>query len=128
MSVSYPKLEIKRKTGLEQFHRQGQPLGFQLIDFWQWYSSDLASNATRGCLAEFIVASALGLGRWVREEWSAVDLVTDRGIKVEVKSAAYLQTWEQKSLSPISFAIRATRAWNYVTGGHETELKRHADI
>ena len=47
----------------------------------------------RGCLAEFIVASALRLGDGVRDEWGAFDLLTKSGAKIEVKSAAYLQSW-----------------------------------
>jgi hypothetical protein len=65
-----------------------------LLDFWQWAYSDLLSNTNRGRLAEFIVARALSLGLTdVRIEWDAVDLVTPTGVKVEVKSAAYLQSW-----------------------------------
>lgn len=31
------------------------------------------------------------------------------GIKIEVKSAAYLQSWKQKKLSPISFTCNKTK-------------------
>jgi len=125
---NYGKLDLKRKTGMEEFHRQGESLGPRLIDFWQWYSSDLVSNATRGCLAEFIVATALGVHHGLREEWSAFDLITEAGVKIEVKSSAYLQTWSQRTLSNINFTIKATRAWDYNTSTFEADVKRHADI
>ena len=34
-------------------------VNYKVIDFWKWSVSDLVSNATRGRLAEFIVAKAL---------------------------------------------------------------------
>jgi hypothetical protein len=49
-------------------------------------ASDLVSNSTRGVLAEFIVARALGLDTGVRTEWQAFDLETASGKKIEVKS------------------------------------------
>ena len=63
------------------------------------------------------VASALGLTKEPREEWGAFDLeVPDCGT-VEVKSAAYIQSWEQKEYSRISFDIAERKsAWNPKTG------------
>jgi hypothetical protein len=49
------------KTGNEPLTVNGQNLDKSLLDFWRWNSSDLLSNATRGRLAEFIMASALGV-------------------------------------------------------------------
>ena len=45
-------------------------------------------------LAEYIVAKALGIRDTKRVEWDPYDLEID-DVKVEVKSAAYVQTWEQ---------------------------------
>jgi hypothetical protein len=85
----YPPIKINRKSGDESFEIDGQTLPFNLLEFWQWSSSDLVGNALRGVLAEYIVASALGCDAGTRTEWDAHDLVTKDGIKVEVKSAAY---------------------------------------
>jgi hypothetical protein len=126
--TGYPQLEVSRKTGNEQFHRNGNPINLSLLDFWQWSSSDLVSNATRGILAEYIVANALGLAAGVRAQWDAFDLLTRDGIKIEVKSAAYLQSWYHKKLSAITFSIRPTRLWNASTNQLAEELKRQADI
>jgi hypothetical protein len=74
-----------RRLGNEPLHSNGRPLGLTLLDFWRWSSSDLVSNARRGVLAEFIVASALGITlNDVRDEWGAFDLTTPEGITVEV--------------------------------------------
>ena len=70
-----------RKKGSESFTSNGQPLETKLIDFWRWSVSDLVSNATRGRLAEFIVASALDITDGVRNEWDAFDLEMLSGLK-----------------------------------------------
>ncbi len=85
----------ERKTGDEPLHIDGQPLAANVLSFWQWSASDLISNTMRGRLAEYLVACALGVADGVRVEWDAYDLRTPSGIKVEVKSAAYVQSWRQ---------------------------------
>lgn len=124
-----PRLETKRKTGEELFTFDGTSLEFNLLDFWKWSVSDLVSNATRGRLAEYIVARALriDLGA-VRNEWDAYDLLTPTNIKVEVKSAAYLQSWHQRTLSPICFKTRKTRGWDADTSHLAVESRRQADV
>jgi hypothetical protein len=117
------------KHGNELLHATGKSLGTTLLDFWRWSASDLVSNATRGILAEFIVASALGIDlNSVREEWGAFDLMTPEGITVEVKSAAYIQSWDQKRYSFISFRVPKTLAWNPETNTQEKQPRRQAQV
>ena len=78
--------------------------GLTVGDFWSWAYSDLLSNANRGVLSEFIVAVALGVHDQPRQEWDACD-VTYRDQGIEVKSSAYLQTWQQEKPSLIIFDI-----------------------
>jgi hypothetical protein len=63
------------------------------LEFWKWAFSDFLSNALRGVLAEFIVAKAMDCTDVQRTEWDAYDVITSDGIKIEVKSSAYLQSW-----------------------------------
>ncbi len=112
----------------QTFHHQSHSLHFTLLDFWRWSSSDLISNATRGILAEYIVAQALGVAEESRKEWTPYDLLTPEGIRVEVKSAAYIQSWEQKRPSRIVFQIPPTRGWDEETGTYSTTVKRQADV
>ncbi len=86
------------------------------LEFWRWAYSDLLANTTRGILAEYIVAQAIDCKTDNRVEWDAWDLETVSGLKVEVKSSAYLQTWEQVKLSTITFDIA------------QRTNKRHADV
>jgi hypothetical protein len=77
------------------------------LDFWRRSASDILSNATRGRLAEFLVATATGIDiKTVRDEWGAYDLLTPEGIKLEIKSAAYLQSWYQKVRSIIRLTVK----------------------
>jgi len=78
-------------------------------------------------LAEFIVASAIGVLEKPREEWDAYDLLSPLGLKIEIKSSSYLQSWEQKKLSKIIFGIQPTTAWEG-SEGRSKEFKRQADI
>ena len=80
-------------------------------------------------MAEFIVAKALGVSTAdVRDEWGSFDLQTSDGVKVEVKSSAYLQSWAQTKLSTISFRTPKTHAFDPETNQSESELKRQADV
>lgn len=122
------RLSIARKSGDEQFHANGQPLGFDVLSFWRWGASDLVGNTLRGVLAEYLVACDLGVTDGTRLEWNAYDLLTPLGLKVEVKSAAYIQTWSQVKLSAVRFDIRTTNGWDATTNQSSTDRKRQADV
>jgi hypothetical protein len=123
-----PPLTVTRKIGTQRFHAGPTDLGFDLLSFWQWSASELVCNALRGQLAEFLVAQALGIAHGLRVEWDAYDLRTAGGLMIEVKSAAYLQTWAQKGLSTISFDIAPTRLWDPKTNEMASEARRQADL
>lgn len=128
-NLPLPPIVVTRKTGHEPLHANGQALTFTLADFWAWSVSDIVSNATRGILTEFIVATALGVDvTGVRNEWDAFDLTTPSGVKVEVKSAAYIQSWYQTRLSIISWLTPRTRAWDAETNKQSHESRRQADV
>jgi hypothetical protein len=123
------KASVSRKAGTEPLTAGGTPAGPRLADYWGWSRSDLLDNFERGALAEFIVATALGVPTdGTRENWAAWDLTTPDGVRVEVKSAAYLQSWAQKQLSRISFGVPETMAWDGDTGGFAGAAQRHAQV
>jgi hypothetical protein len=124
------RLPATRKTGAEPFTCGAVSLGFTILDFWQWSSSDLVGNALRGHVAEFLVARALGLDPGIRNEWEPYDLATPSGLRIEVKSAAYLQSWAQRVESSISFDVRETLAWDAEANvfSPESERRRQADL
>lgn len=104
----FKAVETVKKKGDEPFTFNGLSLSIDVLSFWQWSSSELLGNALRGKLAEFLVASSIDALSSLREEWDEYDLITENGLKIEVKSSAYLQSWEQKELSKISFGIQPT--------------------
>jgi hypothetical protein len=122
-------LAVVAKTGVETVTVRGVPLGVIVLDFRRWACSDLANNAMRGVLAEYLVGHALGcvVGQ-TRTEWDAYDLRTPEGRRIEVKSAAYLQSWSQSRLSAIKFGIRPTMGWDAAANVAAAERRRQADL
>ncbi|MDE2687700.1 MAG: hypothetical protein OXI16_09440 [Chloroflexota bacterium] len=105
-----------RRTGDERLHAEGKPVhdDATLLNFGQWYGSDILNNTESGALAEYIVAQAIGDKRvteGVRETWDFYDVVTSDDAKVEVKSSAYIQTWGQKEEYTPRFDI-ARKSWD----------------
>lgn len=118
------------KAGKEAFRTQGEGVDLTIFDYWRWAHSDLLDNAARGILAEYLVAQAVNYTNEPRHEWDSVDVLTESRIKVEVKSAAYAQSWKQCKPSAIIFDIAPRlRKWNAKTNEYETydTPKRTAD-
>ena len=119
-------IEFTRKVGKEMF--LGSRTKKTLLDFWKWAYSDLVGNTERGAIAEYIVAIACDIDDNIRVSWDSYDLSLKNGLKVEVKSSAYLQTWKQKQYSKPIFNIPKTKAWNFIENTYDTESKRQADL
>jgi hypothetical protein len=122
-----PPLVVAPLSGSEPFHTGGHALRFDVVAFWRWSSSNLAGNAMRGVLAEYLVARALELSTGVRTEWDACDLRMPDGTRVEVKSAAYLQSWSQRSHSASASTSRS-RGSDSVTNTTALVACRSADV
>ena len=92
--------------GNERFILNGDEIDLTMQDFWQWAYSDLLNNMRRSVLAEFIVASSLGINApdAMRVMWQPYDLMYE-GLRIEVKSAAYVQSWDIRHPDHISFRI-----------------------
>jgi hypothetical protein len=74
-----------------------------------------------------VVGTALGVTASPRIPWDAVDLLYEDK-KIEVKSAAYIQGWEQDGPSRISFDVaERAYAWDSATDTYGTEPKHSAD-
>ncbi|MGW3007472.1 hypothetical protein ACWC9R_01335 [Streptomyces sp. NPDC001219] len=120
-------LIIMRRSGREPIRAYGETVG-KLGEFWSWACSDLANNTMRGVLAEYLVATALGAATGTRTEWDTVDIRTPEEWRVEVKSAAYLQSWAQSQLSEISFSIAPASGWDAHTGTTSADVLRRSDV
>ena len=113
----------KQRTGDEHIRFDGMPIGHLLGDYWAWNSSDLLINTERGSFSEFIVSAALDLDlSGTRVDWGPYDVSFPfewccgdelrKEVRIEVKSSAYLQSWDQDHPSSIVFSIRPARAWD----------------
>jgi len=101
-----------------KLHWDGRSLDHDstVLDLWSWAMSDLRDNTNRGFLAEFIVARAIGAQLKIRATWADFDLETPKGVSVEVKSSAYLQTWNPKLISKPKYSGLKARAWSAESG------------
>lgn len=120
-------LVINRRTGDEPIRVDGEAVA-TLGGFWSWACSDLANNTMRGVLAEYLVATALGAAAGTRTAWDTVDIRTAEQWRIEVKSAAYLQSWAQSKPSEISFSIAPATGWDAQTDATSAEVLRRSDV
>ena len=116
--------------GNETFSYNKNQLEMNMLSFWQWAYSDLSNNIRRSILAEYIVASALDITSDTRQVWNApYDLLSKEGYKLEVKSAAYVQSWDAKHPDHVSYRIAPARQPDE-TGDYKIDspLVRSADV
>ncbi|MCC2226256.1 hypothetical protein [Blautia fusiformis] len=118
-------------NGNEKFTLDGNDTGISVSEFWSWAYSDLLNNTLRGVLAEFLVKKSFSFlpppREILRTDWTPYDLASPSGRRIEVKSAAYLQSWTEDYFSHIIFDIAPKRAWNPQTG-YSPERSRHSDL
>ena len=126
---NYTAVHLQPRKPKEPFIFDGEPAGFSLMDFWIWSGSDVLDNILRGQIAEYIVAQATGAEvPAIYSRWQSQDIMTSRGITIEVKSAAYFQSHHQDGPSKISFNIKKTRPWDNETNQREKTPRRSAQV
>lgn len=114
--------------GSEHFIGNGGEIDKTVTDFWAWYASDLLSNILRGALAEFIVATALGIDtKKTRVDWEPYDLKYGE-TRIEVKCSSYLQSWEQKVPSKLRFSVAPALAYDWEKNTYAGDLIRRSDF
>ena len=95
-----------------------------VADFWRWAMNDLQMNTTRGLLAEYLVARAVGSTAPHRIEWDVFDVLAADGTRIEVKSSGYLQSWSPETVSTPRWGFKAidtTRIW-------DDDLRDYVDV
>jgi hypothetical protein len=99
-----------------------------VADFWRWAFSDLRDNTTRGILAEFLVARAVGDQRTMRIGWDNFDAQAPDGTTIEVKCSAFLQSWAQKRHSELVFGRLSAREFDAVRNEYSVDVRVRADV
>lgn len=119
---------------LPEYHENDDPIGdiSTVGEYWRWAMSDLLGNRNRGIFAEFLVAKALGQKalEHPRIEWDCYD-VEYRNYRIEVKSSAYIQTWNPGNgyRSKPSFTVNPSdRCWDARYDEIIRERKRYANL
>jgi hypothetical protein len=121
-SVFLPRVPHRQLQGTEPLPAV---LNMTVLDYWRWAHADVLENVQRGIYAEYLVGAALGITNQVRVGWNPYDLLYG-DYKIEVKSSAYLQAWEQTVLSKISFGI-GVRSHVDPQGSKALDPRYHAD-
>ena len=86
-------------------------------------------NNARGYLAEFLVARAVGSQDPMRIEWASHDVTTPDGIRIEVKTSAYLQSWSQRDPSSPRFSlVGAAECWDDEAGEWRVDPRGRVDV
>ncbi|MFW5983208.1 MAG: hypothetical protein ACOCQ4_01810 [bacterium] len=101
---------------------------FNPQEFWQYAYSNFLDNKNRAALGEFIVAKAVGVSRSPESSWESFDILSPEGIKIEVKTAGYLQIWQQKKPSVPSYDIKQKSGWSGETSEYDGIITRQADV
>lgn len=122
-------------TGNEKFIFKDKDLGKTMLNFWSWAYSDLIRNVNRGAFAEFVVREAMNTQcrntprTDFRVSMDAYDLLSPDGIRVEVKSSAYIQAWESEHPARISFRIAPAKSLDS-SGNYSADSQycRHSDV
>ena len=70
------------------------PSTASLAEFWQWGFGDLCDDDVNGIFAEWVVHLLLDVPSKRRVSWANSDIITPSGIRVEVKSSSYWQSWK----------------------------------
>ncbi len=78
-------------------------------------------------MAQFLVAKRVRDSRLKDDGWGDFDVLTPEGIKDEVKSSGYLQSWQQAGPSKIVFSGLIGWRWSVETGYAATPAVR-ADV
>lgn len=119
---------MEKLTGNEVLLNTGEFLqNARILHFWRWAFSDLKMNDIRGKFAEWLVAKLLDISLDVRGSWDECDLVKD-GVRIEVKSSAYLQSWRQNKPSKIVFSGLKGRKLEKLTNKYHDEQTYNADL
>jgi len=116
-------------TGIEQLRLGGTPIdGATALDFWRWAFADLRQNALRGVFAEWVVAHVMGIERECRDPWADCDLVTAQGLRIEVKAAAYRQSWHAEGAPPSKIVFSGLHGRRFENGRYIEASTYNADL
>ena len=116
----------------EHFSKDGQSLSLTMTDFWAWAFSDMTYCIHLSALAEYIIATALSITSSMpyvtrKHNWPS-ELVTKSGHTINVKMAAFIQSYDPEHPDFIEFYIKPRRLLDGTVHKLDTPFKRHCDF
>lgn len=115
--------------GEEQLQLGGAPIEEAMaLNFWRWAFADLRQNALRGVFAEWVVAHLMGIERVCREPWADCDLVTAQGVRIEIKAAAFRQSWHPEGAPPSKIVFSGLHGRRFEDGRYVAASTYNADF
>ena len=72
----------------------GAPNHATVAEFWEWAFGDLCDDDIKGIYAEWVVTKILSIPSARRVSWANSDIITPEGVRIEIKSSAYWQSWK----------------------------------
>ena len=92
-------MEYRFYEHTDQLHGEVQLPAVGMLDFWRWAFSDLLEDTLKGLYAEWLVGQLLGLPmpHGGRPGYGNFDLRSSGGLRIEVKSSAYWQSWKLRN-------------------------------
>ena len=76
------------------FGSDDTPINAKVEAFWSWALGDLCDDDVKGWFAEWMVAKLLSIPSARRISWANSDLITPEGVRIEIKSTSYWQSWK----------------------------------
>ncbi len=76
------------------FDSTGPIADLAVFNFWNWAFRDLCDDDVKGIYIEWVIGKMLGIEGERRISWANSDLITLDGIRIEIKSTSYWQSWK----------------------------------
>ena len=119
--------------GSERFSLNGNEINLSICDFWRWAYSDFSDNVYRSVHGDFLVASSIGTSSASlcrgKSVYRHFDIISKEGYRIEIKTAAYVQSFDGNYPDHISFRIapiKGTETGPYYSSS--VPRKRHSDL
>lgn len=87
-------MRLSRPSPNAVFEGVSDPPPGSALEFWQWAYGDLLDDDVKGAFAEWLVHKLLNVVTPRRVSWANSDVITPEGVRIEVKSTAYWQSWK----------------------------------
>jgi len=87
-------VRLSRPLPTTSFEGAADPPPGTALEFWQWAYGDLLDDDVKGAFAEWLVHKLLGVVTSRRVSWANSDVITPEGVRIEVKSTAFWQSWK----------------------------------